>query len=372
MYRLSLSLLCSFALAFQVLVLAGCGGSPSTSSKGGGNNPSPNSSSPCGGPGFGYTNANGIGVWMQSPAPGQNQGSVQVTASETGPAVAQWNICLDGQPVYQTTSGGSSISQGITIPAGQHLLWTSAADAKGNLNRSEIHLVQVGPASPSSTTLPTPPANATVLTEMQNTTANWTICSLCAAGTNTTNNYWMHFNQTEPSLSGSSMEMYAGGPQWSNVLFMDVMPGTSSNTHFLWDFWVYHDPTEEGHFWSSEFDFWQVLGGKEFMIGSQCDFGDGYWSTWDSKDGSWVLNGIPCPHWTSGWHHVQWYYERISPTQYRYDTLVFDGKAYGFNQVWSDNPTTWQDMVGVQFQLDQDPTGMPLHEWVDNVKLTMW
>ena len=29
-------------------------------------------------------------------------------------------------------------------------------------------------------------------------------------------------------------------------------------------------------------------------------------------------------------------------------------------------------MIGIQFQLDQDPTGTPLHEWVDNVTLTMW
>ena len=77
--------------------------------------------------------------------------------------------------------------------------------------------------------------------------------------------------------------MYADGPQWTNVLFMDMMPGTSSNSHFLWDFWVYHDPAAEAHFWSSELDLWQVLGGNEFMIGSQCDFGDGYWATWDSQ-----------------------------------------------------------------------------------------
>jgi hypothetical protein len=29
-------------------------------------------------------------------------------------------------------------------------------------------------------------------------------------------------------------------------------------------------------------------------------------------------------------------------------------------------------MIGIQYQLDQDPTGTPLHEWVDNVTLTMW
>jgi hypothetical protein len=28
--------------------------------------------------------------------------------------------------------------------------------------------------------------------------------------------------------------------------------------------------------------------------------------------------------------------------------------------------------TGIQFQLDQDPSGTPLHEWVDKVTLTMW
>ena len=310
---------------------------------------------------------------MQSPSPGQNPSHVQVNAVAFGPAtVTQWTVCLDDQAVYQTNNAASSISQGIDMSAGQHLLYARAWDAQGDSNRSEVALIQVGPPPPSSTVLPTPPANAQVLTEMQNNTANWGICSLCAAGTNTTGNYSMVPFQSQPSLSGSSLEMYADGLSWTNVLFMDLMLGTSSNSHFLWDFSVYHDPAAESHFWSSEFDFWQVLGGKEFMIGSQCDFGDGYWSTWDSEGDRWVLNGIPCPHWAPGWHHIQWYVERISPTQYRYDTLVFDGTPYGFNQTWNANDTTWPDMIGIQYQLDQDPTGTPLHEWADNVTLTMW
>lgn len=372
MFRLFLSLLCSFALAVVVLVTAGCASTSKTSMGGGSGS---GSVAACGGTGSGYNNQNGsvTGVWIQSPAPGENPSSVQVdaTAYTTAP-ITQWTVCLDGQAAYQSSSSESSISQGITIPSGQHLLWASVSDAQGDSNRSEIRLIQVGPPPPSSTALPTPPANAQVLTEMQNDTTNWSICSLCAAGTNTTGNYWMQPFQKQPSRSGSSLEMYADGPSWTNVLFMDTMYGTSSNSHFLWDFWVYHDPAAEGHYWASEFDLWQVLGGKEFMIGSQCDFGDGYWSTWDSQGDRWVLNGIPCPHWTPGWHHVQWYYERINSTQYRYDTLVFDGKAYGFNQVWNYNPTKWKDMIGIQYQLDQDTSGTPLHEWVDDVTLTMW
>lgn len=357
-------------------------GCASTSKNMGGNNaPGPggsgDSSPACGGVGSGYNNQNGsvTGVWLQSPSPGENSGNAQVqaTAYATAP-VTQWSVCLDGKAVYQANSSANYISQPITIPTGQHLLWASVKDSKGDSNRSEVKLIQVGPPPPSSTALPTPPANATVLTEMQNDTANWSICSDCAHGTNTagTGSYWMQPDQSEPSLSGSSLEMYADGPQWSNVLFRDTMPGTNNDTHFLWDFWVYHDPAAEAHFWSSEFDFWEVLGGKEFMIGSQCDYGDGYWSTWDSQGERWVLNGIPCPHWTAGWHHIQWYVERINSTQYRYDTLVVDGKGYGFNQTWTYNDTNWPDQIGIQFQLDQDPTGTPLHEWVDNVTLTMW
>jgi hypothetical protein len=384
MFRLFRSFLCWFAFALQALVIIGCGGSfskPNSTGSGGGSGSgsgsgSSSASASCSGSGYGYNNQNGTitGVWLQSPLPGQNSSHVQVTATAySSSTITQWTVCLDDQAVYQTNNATTSISQGIDIPAGQHLLYARVWDAKGDSNRSEVKLIQVGAPPPSSTVLPTPPAGAEVRKEMQNDTANWSICSFCAHGTNTTGNYWMAPFQNQPSLSGSSLEMYADGPSWTNVLFMDTMLGTSSNSHFLWDFWVYHDPAAEAHFWASEFDLWQVLGGKEFMIGSQCDFGDGYWSTWDSEGNRWVLNGIPCPHWTTGsWHHIQWYVERINPTQYRYDTLVVDGKPYGLNQTWNVNDTTWPDMVGIQYQLDQDPTGTPLHEWVDNVTLTTW
>ena len=44
--------------------------------------------------------------------------------------VTQWTVCLDGQAVYQANNAATSISQAITIPTGQHLLWASVADSK--------------------------------------------------------------------------------------------------------------------------------------------------------------------------------------------------------------------------------------------------
>jgi hypothetical protein len=387
MFRLFLSFICSFGFALQLFVIAGCGGSTSktTSGSGGGSSSgtspvfggSPSNSSPgCGGAESGYNNQNGSvhGIWLQTPAPGENPGNVTVNATAYASAtITQWTVCLDGQAAYQANNAATTISQAISIPTGQHLLWASVQDSLGESNRSEIRVIQVGTPAPAAAPVPTPPANATVQTEMQNVKANWSICSACAAGTNVTNNYTMTFNQSQPSLSRSSLEMFAGGPRWSNVLFKDIMTGTTSNTHFLWDFWVYHDPAVEAHYWSSELDFYVVLSGKEFMIGSQCDFGDGYWATWDSDGARWVLDGIACPHWSPGWHHVQEYDELVNnATQYRYDTLVLDNTPYALNQTWNVNSTTWQDQIGLQYQLDQDTSGTPLHEWVDNVTLTMW
>jgi hypothetical protein len=314
-----------------------------------------------------------VSVWLQSPQPGSNPAKIQVTAVPySSSAITTWIVYVDDAVAYQTNNTPGTLSKTLTLSKGSHLLfaraWTS--DSVGT---SATLMIQVGAPAYSSTVLPTPPSKAKVFSQMQNSTANWTECSLCAEGTNDTTNYWMAPFQHTPSKSGSSLELYLDGLPWTNALFIDTMGGTSSATHFLWDFWVYQDSTTAANVWSSEFDLWQTLGGKEFMIGSQCDFGDGYWDTWDSANNRWIENGVACPRWAANtWHHVQWYVERVSSTQYRYDTLVVDGHGYGFNQTWKVNPITWPDAVGIQYQLDQGANGDPVHEWIDNVKLTTW
>ncbi len=164
---------------------------------------------------------------MQTPHPGQNPNDVQVTAIAYGPStVTGWIVYLDDFIAYQTNDITSTISQPIHMTNGQHLLYVRAWDGQGDYNTSETALIQVGPPPPSSTVLPTPPNNAQVLPEMQNNTDDWTTCSVCAHGTNNTANYWMAPFQNQPSLSGSSLEMYVDGLPWTNVLFIDTMVGT--------------------------------------------------------------------------------------------------------------------------------------------------
>ncbi len=314
-----------------------------------------------------------VSVWLQSPKPGVNPNTVHVYATAySDSAVTGWIIYVDDAIAYRTDEISDTLSQNVTLSNGRHILYVRAWTVDSFATSSTL-MIQVGPPPPSSSSLPTPPSNAEILSEIQNTSDNWKACSQCAEGTNDTANYWMAPYQSHPSMSGSSRELYADGLPWTNVLFIKSMPGTSSATHFLWDFWVYQDSVSAANIWSSEFDLWQLLGGEEYMIGSQCDFGDGYWDTWDSANNRWIENGVTCPRWAANtWHHIQWYVERINSTQYRYDTLVVDGHGYGFNQVWAVNPTTWSDAVGVQWQLDQSANGDPIHEWIDEVKLTLW
>ncbi len=230
------------------------------------------------------------------------------------------------------------------------------------------------PPAPATTSsaLPVPPSSATIYDQIQNMTDNWKTCSICAEGTNDTTNYWMAPNQSSPSMTGSSRQFYIGGPKWSNALFIKTFYDHLDTTHYLWDFYVYWDPTSMANIWTSEFDFWQTVGGKEFMIGSQCNYGNGWWDIWDSKNNKWLHSNVSCQRMAPNqWHHIQWYVER-NDAQYRYDTLVVDGKPYSINRSFDIATVNWQDSMGVQWQLDQSSTGVDLHEWVDNVRLTVW
>jgi hypothetical protein len=250
---------------------------------------------------------------------------------------------------------------------------TSTGTGSGTSSSSSSNTPAAAPApAASASSLPTPPANAIVYDQIQNTTDNWKTCSICAEGTNDSTNYWMAPFQTSPSRTGSSREFFIGGPKWSNALFIKTIFANYTTEHFLWDFWVRWDDTSMANIWTAEFDFFQVFGGKEFMIGSQCNFGDGYWDIWDQKANKWLHSDIRCQRMAPNtWHHVQWWTERDDST-YRYNTLVVDGTAYAINRTFSVSSSTWPDEMGVQWQLDKSSTGVDIHEWIDDVKLTVW
>jgi hypothetical protein len=313
-----------------------------------------------------------IQVSVQSPT---NDASVTNPVTFSASAAGQsgitgWVIYMDNQSIYLANSTSKALTASVTLPEGQHTMSVRAADGSGAHADSPSFKISVVSTS-ADNPLPTPPATALVFNNIEETT-DWRSCSDCAGGGSTTANYSTQL-QSSPAMNGLSRQFYNGGTAWSNVLWYRSLGPHNSATNFLWDFYVYFDSTTAANLWTAEYDLYQSIGGFEFMIGSQCNFGEGHWDTWNQATGHWVPSSIPCERFSPDtWHHIQWYLQRVSLTQYRYDTVVVDGQAHTVNQTFSGSPVNWADTLGVQWQLDLNSTGLPANEWIEKVTLTIW
>jgi hypothetical protein len=317
-----------------------------------------------------------ISVSVRSPGNGATVGSpVTVSVSASSPnGISGWVIYVDDQNRYQVDNNSTSLTASVSIGAGSHKVYVRAWDPYGAYGTSPTLGITVSGTSSSSSggSLPTPPSYARVFSKIEESTSNWSSCSDCAGGTYTSN-FWQAFWQTSPSIDGASLQFFNGGGPWADVLWIKKFGNQSQATNFLWDFYVYFDSTTAANLWSAEYDFWQSVGGWEFMIGTQCVFGTGEWDTWDQQAGRWVRTSVPCRRMSPGnWHHIQMYLQRLSGNRYRYNTLVVDSQSYSLNQTFNAGWSGWDDDLGVQFQLDLNGNGVDAHEWLDNVKLSIW
>jgi len=324
--------------------------------------------------------ASAVTVNVSSPSSSSVSTSFVLQANaSSGHPITGWSVYVDGNKVWGTPGPTGSISPTINVSSGSHTVHVTAWDSSGASGSKEFGIQASGstssnpsPGSSSDTggSLPSVPSNATVFSNIDNNSFN--ACSSGCAGGHSTTNFWQAGWQGSPSLDGSSREFFNGGNAWANVLWYKEWSGYSSASHYLWDFYVRLDSgVSDLH--SAEFDVYAAKGGWELMAGSQCSFGNNRWDVWNQASGSWVATSIPCPRWSSGsWHHIQWYVTRPSYNQYKYVTLVVDGKAYSVNKTFYGEHNGWGDKVGQQFQLDLGPNGADTHEWIDKVKLSVW
>lgn len=316
-----------------------------------------------------------VSVSVQSPGNGASVGSpVTFSASAGSPSgISGWVIYVDDQNKYQVDNDSNSLTASVSLSGGSHYVYIRAWDNTGAFGTSPTFTINVGGSnSGSGSGLPAPPSYAKVFDKVEESTSNWSDCSDCAGGAYT-GNYWKAFWQTSPSMDGASLQIFNGGGPWADVLWIKKFGNQNQATNFLWDFYVYFDSTTAANLWSAEYDLWQSVGGWEFMIGTQCVFGTGEWDTWDQHAGHWVKTSIPCPRFSPGsWHHIQWYMQRLSGNRYQYVTLVVDGKSYSVNQTYYAGWSGWDDDFGLQWQLDLGGNGVDAHQWIDNVKLSLW
>jgi hypothetical protein len=272
--------------------------------------------------------------------------------------------------------GGKAGSTATAAQAATSAPVTSAStSASSSASTSATPASTASSVSANSSALPTPPANAIVFSQIEQMPASeWGSCGTAAcAGGSGTSSFWMAQNQTTPSLSGSSMEVYNSGVG-ANALWYMHLGANDSVSNFLWDFYVQLDSASATAAQALEYDAFQFVGGYNYMIGSQCDYAGKKWDVWDELNDKWVATTVPCtPLAPNVWHHIQWYVQRVpNTTTYHYVTLVVDGTPYTVNQTFSAKNNGWADNLGVQYQLDVNSTGAGYHEWIDQSTFTVW
>ena len=320
-----------------------------------------------------------VTVALASPGANSSTGttfSLQASASSSHPIVG-WHAYLDSSDVYHTGTT-PSIDTNVNVGAGTHTLVVRAWDSTGAYGDQTIKFVAGSgtPAPPPTSTngLPTPPSSAKVFNNINQMNSGWIACGDpgCAGGSGS-GNYWQAFYQTSPAMDGSSMELYRDGV-WGNSLWHHKMGAINSVTNFLSDFYLYLDDNSLKGTQALEYEAFQFVGGYNYMMGTQCDYGLGKWDTWSETAGHWLPTSIPCPKFsTNAWHHIQWYITvNHSNHSYTYHTLVVDGHVYTLNQTQYAKYLAWGDNLGAQWQLDENASGVGYHEWVDKATLTVW
>ena len=236
---------------------------------------------------------------------------------------------------------------------------------------------------------------ATTYSDIDDRTTGWGSCTglACAGGANA-NSYWMSENQNPPSVDGTSTEFFVDGPAWTNVLFWNKVGPNDAAVNFKTDYWVQFDQNSKIIGQAFEFDTFQFVNGREYMFGTQCDYGAGVWDVWDAAVGTWRHTSVACPKFTPNvWYHITWYFHRsnvLNDNRMYYDgfkMVQYDAKnkavasnsyllklAYGSATL----PPGWSNNLGVQFQMDlngqagvnNNPSTMT--EYVDRVTLTAW
>jgi hypothetical protein len=318
-----------------------------------------------------------VNVTVSQPGNNQQVGSpFTLIASATTPNhVTGWHVYLDGANVY-TGGAVNSINASITASTGTHQLVTRAWDSSGAYGTVTEQITVTsggGGGGGGGGGLPTPPGNAIWFNNIQNM-GNWSWCHDpgCAGGSGQ-GSYWMAQHQNPPSRSGSSGQFFNSGV-WANALWWQKVGAHNTAHNLLWDFWIWVDSNSQHGGQALEFDAFQFVGGYNYMIGSQCDYGSSTWDTWNETSGHWEHTSITCPKFSAGtWHHIQWYLTTDTNAHtYTYHTLVVDGQSHAVNITHSAKNLHWADNLGVQWQLDVNATGEGYHEWIDNASLAIW
>jgi hypothetical protein len=222
---------------------------------------------------------------------------------------------------------------------------------------------------------PTPPANAIVINDAQNL-PNTGVCSgsNCSGGSGLGTASIARY-QAQPSLSSSSTELSNTGDGFDTLWYWHLgSQDQATSLEFEFSLMVDDNSLVEGQ--AFENGPQQYIDGYKYSMTMQCEYPKQLWRVWDQAGGGWKSTPVACPHWTPNvWHTVQMYIttDHVNHSE-TYHSLVVDGELYPLEMTIGVTNVGFASNLGFQFQIDNKngDTGAGVHEWIDNVSLTVW
>jgi hypothetical protein len=311
--------------------------------------------------------------------------SVKFTYSGTASYTKLW---IDGKAIVAQDNTSTFNYSVTSLATGSHVLALQAHDASNNTTYTSDVSIKVVAASTKSGTstgtstsstssspdgYPLPPSNAIVYADAQNTKNTGSCNTASCAGGSDSGASWIAFNQTSPSLSGSSAEVYNSGSGFDTLWYWHL-GANNAVTNIELDFYLMVDEGSLTTTQAIENGPQQYVGGYKYSMTMQCEYANQIWRVWDQAAKGWKATTVACPKWTPNvWHHVQMYIttDHTNHTE-TYQTLVVDGVSHALGITYGVTNVGFGDNLGFQFQLDNNGTGGAVHEWIDNVIFTVW
>ena len=316
------------------------------------------------------------GVQICSPTNGSAaSGAVQVTAAGSSGIVAL-SLYVDGQNPPAFTTQSNSLNTTVDLSSGGHNLVVNGWDNAGNVYQSSINVNGQGaPASPNTGgSVPAPPANAIVLSNIQNQ-QGWQTCGGCGnnGGSGAGPDYGITQGLGNPSLSGSAADFYInGGPAYSGGYYFIEQPTVPNPVTYLkYEFDLYIPSQFASAPQALEWECQENANGYTYNFAWQADYASGTWRVFNYTTKNWEDTGIIFQKFAPDtWHHVIAMYH-TSGTQIVHDSITVDGVTHGagitHQALYTGNGPEFTNA----FQVDLDQNGTPYQVYVDNMKVTL-
>ncbi len=307
-------------------------------------------------------------VTLACGAKANNPGSPASTAeSTTQPASSSGSTTSAPTTTSDTTASTStatSTTAATTSPTSTSTTPAASATAGSTASTSP---------TASNVDYPAPPANAVVFADAQNIKNTGSCDTASCAGGSGSGASSVAFNQTTPSLSGSSTQLSNIG-SGSDSLWYWHLGANDAVSHIELDFQLMVDSASVTGTQAMENGPQQYVGGYKYSMTMQCEYTTQLWRVWDQAANAWKATDVACPHWSPKvWHRVQMY---ITTNQTKhtetYHTLIVDGVPHSLEQTYGVTNVGFGDNLGFQFQLDNNSAGAAVYEWLDHVTFTVW